>query len=219
MKYFLLFLLPFSLFAQLPDKGDYDPLKAAQYLEQKEAELEKWTTVKAPKGSEQFNKKDTATRAVLDKTIDYDFIAKFVLGEKWEKSPADKKDELFRKFKQLLSDFYLEEIFYNKSYEKKYISKALEKNYVKGVPQSVSITTEVQVILKNKPVIYEVVYHMHKKDNGNDYMIFDIELDSVSLIHNYKTQFSKTMKDQDIDELIKKIDNKLKNKDKNKSGK
>lgn len=186
-----------------------DVKAAVQYLEQNEAELEKWAGVKAVKGTDAFAKKEAAMQVVVDRIIDYDFIAKFVLGEKWETTPRDKRDIFFEKLKKLFREFYLEEVFYNKSYEKKYIDKGIRKNYLTGVPDSIFVTTEVQVTLKRKPVIYEVVYHLYKPAADKGYLIFDIELDGVSMARNYRQQFSKTLKESNIDELIKKIDAKL----------
>jgi len=186
-----------------------DVKAAAQYLEQNEAELEKWAAVKAAKGTGEFAKKEAAIQKIADRIIDYDFIARFVLGERWETTPKEKRDLFFEKMRALFREFYLEELFYNKSYEKRYIEKGVLKNYLREVPESVFVTTEVQAILKRKPVIYEVIYHLHKPGGDRPYLIFDIELDGVSMIRNYRQQFSKTLKEGTIDDLIKKIDQKL----------
>ncbi len=187
-----------------------DPKAAYQYLEQNESELEKWAAVKAAKGTDTFAKKEAAMQAVADRIIDYDFIARFVLGDKWEGTSKEKRDLFYEKMKSLFREFYLEEIFYNKSYEKRYIDKGVRKQYLKDVPESVFVTTEVQATLKKKPVVYEVVYHLHKPSADRPYLIFDIELDGVSMVRNYRQQFAKTLKESTIDDLIRKIDEKLK---------
>ena len=64
--------------------------------------------------------------------------------------------------------------------------------------------------LKGKPVIYELIYHLHKVDGT--YKVFDIELDTVSMVRNYREQFVKNVKDQSVEELIKMIDKKVRNK-------
>jgi len=182
---------------------------AAQYLEQNEAELEKWATVKAVKGTDTFAKKETAMQAVADRIIDYGFVSRFVLGDKWDGTPKEKQERFFEKMKQLFREFYLEEVFYNKSYEKKYVDKGLRKNYLMGVPESVFVTTEVQATLRKKPVVYEVVYHLYRPAPDRPYLIFDIELDGVSMVRNYRQQFAKTLKESTVDDLIRKIDEKL----------
>lgn len=186
-----------------------DVKAAMRHLEQHEAELEKWAGIKAVKGSAAFAKKEAGMQEVADRIIDYDFIARFVLGDRWESTPQDKRDQFFQKLRQLFREFYLEEVFYNKSYEKRYIDKGLRKNYLKGISESVFVTTEIQATLKKKPVIYEVVYHLYLPAPDGSYRIFDIELDGVSMLRNYREQFSKTLKESGIDELIKKIDARL----------
>lgn len=197
--------------AELPKASELNVNTAVKFLESKEQVLEKWGNTKAKKGSTEFKTKDAEMKKVVDELIDYDFIARYIIGEKWETAADDKKVKFFGKIKELFTELYLEKAFYNKSYEKKYIDKGSEKMYIKGVPESVFITSEVQASFKGKPVIYELIYHIRIVDGG--YKIFDIELDTVSLVRNYKEQFTKNVKDQSIDELIKMIDRKIKNKD------
>lgn len=197
--------------AEAPQAAVLNVNSAVKFLETKEQILEKWGNTKARKGSAEFKTKDAEMKKVVDELIDYDFIAKYIIGDKWEAATEEKKTKFFTKIKELFTELYLEKAFYNKSYEKKYIDKGSEKMYIKGVPESVFITSEVQASFKGKPVIYELIYHLRIVDGG--YKIFDIELDTVSLVRNYKEQFTKNVKDQSIDELIKLIDRKIKNKD------
>lgn len=194
--------------AVVPDQLNVN--EAVKFLESKEQILEKWANVKPKKGSPQYKQKDADMKKAVEDIIDYKFISGYIIGEKWESTPAAKQEELFNKIKDLFTELYLEDTFYNKSYEKKYIDKGLEKQYLKGVPQSVFITTEVQAAFKGKPVIYELVYHLHKVDGS--YKVFDIELDTVSMVRNYREQFKKNVKDESVDELIKMMDKKIKNK-------
>ena len=79
---------------------------------------------------------------------------------------------------------------------------------MKGVPESIYITSEVQGIFKGKTVGYELVYHIRKVDGK--YKVFDVELDTVSLARNYREQFEKNLKEKSVDELIANIDKKIK---------
>jgi len=196
--------------AQAPKTRALNVGEAVRFLEKQEQILEKWAHIKPKRRSPEFKKKDTAMKQAVEDIIDYKFIAGYIIGDKWDSTPEDKKEALFNKIKDLFTELYLEDTFYNKSYEKKYIDKGLEKMYIKGVPESVSITTEVQASLKGKPVIYELIYHLRLVNDN--YKVFDIEVDTVSIIRNYKEQFKKNVKNQSVDELIKMIDKKIKNK-------
>jgi phospholipid transport system substrate-binding protein len=201
----LFLLLPFYLFSQ--EAGEtvkLDPAAALKYLEAKEQVLEKWAKVKPKKGTPEFRNKDDAIKKTVDELIDAKFIARYIIDDIWEKTPEPKREELFDKIKELFTELYLEDTFYNQAYEKKYIEKGVRKKYIRGVPENVYITSEVQVMQKGRPVIYELLYHMHLVDGV--YKVFDIELDTVSIIRNYREQFRKNLKDQTVDELIKKID-------------
>ncbi len=183
---------------------------AVKFLEKNEQILEKWGNTKVKRGSKKFFQKDKEMKKVVDELIDYRFIARYIIGEVWDKTDEATKQELFDKIKELFTELYLEDMFYNNSYEKKYIDKGVETMYIKGAPKSVFITTEIQVIFKGKPVIYELIYHLHLID-GN-YKVFDVELDTVSMVRNYKEQFNKSIKDKSVKELIKKLDGIIKKK-------
>lgn len=202
-----LILLGFSLIFAEEQKPVLEPNAALKELEVREQALEKWAKVKVEPGTEQFRKKDADVRKVVDEIVDYRFIAEFIIGSKWASTPDSQKEELFNKIKELFSKVYLGKLIYNKGYEKKYLDKGSEKKYLKGVPESVFIVSEITASLKNKPVTYELIYHMRLVDNV--YKIFDIELDTVSLSMNYREQFNKNLKTQSVDKLIKLIDKKI----------
>jgi len=204
-----LILFGFSLIFAEEQKNIPEPNAALKALEIREQTLEKWAKVKVDPGTEQFRKKDADVRKVVDEIVDYRFIAEFIIGEKWASTPDSQKEELFNKIKELFSKVYLGKLIYNKGYEKKYLDKGSEKKYLKGVPESVFIVSEITASLKNKPVTYELIYHMRLVDNV--YKIFDIELDTVSLSMNYREQFNKNLKTQSVDKLIKLIDKKIQN--------
>jgi len=78
-------------------------------------------------------------------------------------------------------------VFYDKDYEKRYVENGSESRYLKGAENSIYIVSEIQVTYKNKPIIYEVIYHMYhgpKVKQGyleKKFLVFDIELDGVSV--------------------------------------
>ena len=191
-------------------KAKFNVNSAVKFLEKNEQILEKWGNTKVKRGSKKFFEKDKAMKKVVDELIDYRFIANYIIGKQWDQTDEDTKKKLFEKIKELFTELYLEDTFYNNSYEKKYIEKGLETMYIKGVPESVYITTEIQVIFKGKPVIYELIYHLHTVDGK--YKVFDVELDTVSMVRNYREQFNKNIKDKSVKELIKKLDGIIKKK-------
>ena len=195
-------------------KATFNVNDAVKFLEKNEQILEKWGNTKVKRGSPKFFQKDKEMKKVVDELIDYRFIAQYIIGTQWDKTDEDTKKQLYDKIKELFTELYLEDTFYNNSYEKKYIDKGLETLYIKGAPASVFITTEIQVIFKGKPVIYELIYHLHTVDGK--YKVLDVELDTVSMVRNYREQFDKNIKDKSVKELIKKLDEIIKKK---KSGK
>ncbi len=206
-RVFLLFSLLFFTLSLFGNLKPADAEEAFKHVNSLDAKLEKWAKVKARKGTIAFRKKARETKKIMDEFVDYDFISHYLFGERWEKEPQEKQDLLFKKLQKLYTDFYLEKIVYNKSFERKFIEKGVEKKYMKGVPESVFMTYEIQVMFKNKPVIYEFIYHVHKV--GGTYKIFDLEMDGVSLARNYKKEFKKIVDKEGFDGLIRRIDKKV----------
>lgn len=185
-----------------------DVAAAVKVLEAKEQAFEKLANTNPKKGTPKYIEKDKEVKQIVEDLIDYRFVSEYIIGKKWLETPESKKESLFNKIRELFTEVYLDKLFYNKSYEKKYLEKGLEKKYLKGVPESIFITSEIQGIFNGKTVGYELVYHIRKVDGK--YKIFDVELDTVSLARNYREQFEKNLKDTSVDELIEKIDKKIK---------
>ena len=213
---FAILFVCYNVFAQTDgakenqkDSADsLDVAAAVKVLEAKEQAFEKLANTNPKKGTPKYLEKDKEVKQIVEDLIDYRFVSEYIIGKKWLETPESKKENLFNKIRELFTEVYLDKLFYNKSYEKKYLEKGLEKKYLKGVPESIFITSEIQGIFNGKTVGYELVYHIRKVDGK--YKIFDVELDTVSLARNYREQFEKNLKDTSVDELIEKIDKKIK---------
>lgn len=227
LKFFSVFLITlfFVCPAEAEDKEDkkegnkssMNATKAMQFLDSREKNIEKWAKIKTKKGTAKHKKKQLEIEKVLDELLDYEFIASYVLGSHWEKAESKEKERFLKRLKRIFSDFYLEDAFYDKSYEKKYLERGIKELHIKGVPKNVFITSEIQVMMNKKPVFYEFIYHLVKR--GDSYKVIDIEVDGVSLLRNYRDEFRPVLKEKGLNGLIDRIEEKMKDRDSGKKEK
>ena len=141
-------------------------------------------------------------QAEVDRLLDYRSLVETSLGGairypgRCEPRCAEFEELLAR----LIRENYLKRIKTDKKYELAYVGE--DKR-----PLTTRVTTQIKHTKNGKEEVVEVVYVMHKV--GDDWKVEDIVTEGVSLAKNYKFEFNKILKDQGIDELIRRLENKL----------
>ncbi len=115
--------------------------------------------------------------AAADKLFDYVELSKRTLGLSWNKFSMDQRKEFVGLFKTLLRNTYIDKIT-------GYTNQKV--NFTKEVQLS-ETTTEVQSIVVSPNAQTPVNYRVIKKDN--DWKVYDVVIEGVSLVSNYRTQF------------------------------
>lgn len=116
----------------------------------------------------------------------------------WNQASEQQKERFFDLFGRLLERTYLDEI--DNQYEGQTITFGEEN--IQGR------TGTVKSIIKrddadNLPITYRVL------KRGDKWVIYDVGIDDVSLVGNYKDQFAEILEGADFDELLAKIEDKL----------
>ena len=121
--------------------------------------------------------KEEKIEAAADKLFDYVELSKRTLGLSWNKFSMDQRKEFVGLFKTLLRNTYIDKIT-------GYTNQKV--NFTKEVQLS-ETTTEVQSIVTSANAQTPVNYRVIKKDN--DWKVYDVVIEGVSLVSNYRTQF------------------------------
>jgi phospholipid transport system substrate-binding protein len=145
-------------------------------------------------------KSEGKRRAALDSAIstifDYQEMARLSLGVHWrERSPAERQ-EFVRLFKTLLEKSYSDKI---ESYNNEKIS--YQKEILDGDNAEVK-----SKIITPKREEFTVDYRL-KKD-GAKWMVYDVVIEGVSLVANYRSQFNRIVRNQGYDALVRKLKDK-----------
>ncbi len=139
-------------------------------------------------------------RAELRKSIgsifDYREMAKLSLAANWKKrTPADQKS-FVTLFETLLENSYATKIESYNNEKIVYLKESVEHNYAEV--KSKVITTKGQE--------YNLEYRLKKEDKK--WMVYDVVIEGVSLVANYRSQFNRIIQTQGYDELVKKLQSK-----------
>lgn len=130
---------------------------------------------------------------IVEPVFDFELMAKLSLGKKyWPDLSAAKRQEFIKVFTERLKDSYLEKL---ELYTDEKV--AYEK------PLRVKGRIHMPTFLISKDNKYSMLYKLYKSDRG--WLIYDIEIEGVSVIQTYRSQFDGVLKNGAIDDLLEKL--------------
>jgi phospholipid transport system substrate-binding protein len=137
--------------------------------------------------------------AVVEEKIipnfDFDRVCRMVLGKNW-KSASPEQQALFQKeFRSLLLRTYASALG-------KYRDQVIEYRPMQTDASEKNVTVKTQIIQKGGQPI-AVDYSLVKGPAG--WKVYDITIENVSLVTNYRSQFSSEIRQNGLDSLNKKL--------------
>lgn len=133
-------------------------------------------------------------REVVLQRFSFEEMAKRSLGRHWQKRTPEEQQEFVQLFTDLLEDSYINKIERSEGKENvNYSEETIEDGYA-------SVRTE--IVQKGDQNI-DVEYRLLKR-NG-DWQVYDVVIERVSLVNNYRTQFNKILLQESYEALIKKM--------------
>jgi len=121
--------------------------------------------------------KEQRVEAAADKLFDYVELSKRTLGLNWNKFTQEQRKEFVGLFKTILKDAYVDKIT---AYTNEQV------NFTREVALSETMV-EVQSTIVSKGGETPIFYRVMKKENN--WKVYDVVIEGVSLINNYRTQF------------------------------
>ena len=137
--------------------------------------------------------KRAAVRKVAEDIFDFGETAKRSLGRHWADRTQAERDEFVKLFGDLLERSYISKIELYGGEKIQYISDKVEGEQASVMSKLLTKTnTEVPI-----------EYRMLKK--GERWLVYDVIIEGVSLVSNYRTQFNKIIQTSSYAELVKKM--------------
>ena len=132
-------------------------------------------------------------RSVVDQVFDWQETGKRALARHWQPLKPKQRQEFSSLFADLVERSYVGKI---ESYSGEKIV------YVGDIIEGDQATVKTKLITKSQTQI-PIDYRMQKE--GDRWRVYDVLIEGVSLVGNYRTQFNKIIQSSSYDELIKKM--------------
>lgn len=146
------------------------------------------------KGKDKTQKRRSALRNEISKVFDFDEMSKRSLGIYWRERTPQEKKEFVELYKDLLERSYSGKIESYTDEKIIYYDEKVENNKYAEVKTKI-ITTDKKEI----PIDYRLYF------NGKEWKVYDVVIEGVSLVSNYRSQFNKIIRNHSYQELVKRM--------------
>jgi phospholipid transport system substrate-binding protein len=132
-------------------------------------------------------------RKLLEKTVgarfDYQEMSRRSLGAPWNQLADKDKHEFVDLFRTLLTNTYADRVESYSGEGVQYLNERMEKDYAE-------VRTKIQSGKTEIPMDYRLI------NKNSDWRVYDVVVDGVSLVNNYRGQFSKILRTSSYPELV-----------------
>jgi len=135
-------------------------------------------------------------KKIADSSFDYGEMAKRSLGGQWNKLGERERREFVDLFTEFLTATYVEKIHAYSGEEVKFRNERLEGNYA-----------EVESVLVGKKLEIPLAYRLIMKEG--EWKAYDVVIDGISLIQNYRGQFTAILRSSSYEQLVQILRDKI----------
>lgn len=132
------------------------------------------------------------------KRFDFTQMAKSALAKAWNERTATEREKFISLFKELLKDSYVDRL---KTYSDGSYKVVFDKVLVRGKKAVVNSI----VIQRDREI--SAAYKMYQE--GNEWFVYDVVIEGVSLVSNYRSQFISIIQKDGYEELVRRLEDKL----------
>ena len=150
----------------------------------------------ALKAEDKRHERRAAVRKVAIEVFDVEETAKRALGRHWQARSADERKEFVDLFADLLENAYISKIDMYGGERLKYTNEKIDgDNAIVRANVVTSKGTEIPVEAR-----------MHKR--GERWLMYDVLLENISLVGNYRAQFDQIIRSGSYGDLVKRLKDK-----------
>jgi phospholipid transport system substrate-binding protein len=142
------------------------------------------------KGESGKNTKKTKIRSIAGKMFDYGELSRRTIGPDWTKLNAGQQKEFVDLYSSLLEETYADKIM---SYTNEQVLYGKENSLSE---KTVEVRTTIVTKKADIPIYYRVI------QKGSDWKVYDVVIEGVSLINNYRSQFREILSSKSAEALL-----------------
>ena len=132
-------------------------------------------------------------RKIADEIFDYPDTARRALGPHWNERTPQEREEFTRLFGDLLDRSYISKIDLYQGEKVKYVGETITGD---------EAVVKTMIATKSGNDV-PVDYRMHVKNGG--WRVYDVIIEGVSLVSNYRSQFNKIVQTESYESLVQKL--------------
>ncbi len=145
----------------------------------------------------QRDQRHQLARKVILPRFDFNEMARRSLGSHWRLRTHEEHRRFVRVFTELLEKTYLARIDDLNGGRFTYTGEKIDRDYAEVGSK----------VLTSKGQEFTINYKLHLV--GNDWKIYDVVVENISLVNNYRSQFSRIIAKSSYEELVSRIEQKL----------
>jgi phospholipid transport system substrate-binding protein len=142
------------------------------------------------KGEPGRNVKKEKIRSIAEEVFDFTELSKRSLAQNWNRLNPDQQEEFIKLFKSLLETTYADKIM---SYTDE---KVIFKGEIRLSEKAVEIPTTIVTKTSEIPIHYRLI------EKEGRWKVYDVVIEGVSLVNNYRAQFKEILANQRPEALL-----------------
>jgi phospholipid transport system substrate-binding protein len=153
-------------------------------------------------GPEHKKERRDALRQAASESFDFREMAKRSLALKWRDLSPEQRDEFVRLFKDLLEVTYMKRVEKYGNQTVHYTGERVDDGYA-----------TVQTVVSDPEQKRDIPMDYRLLERGGHWVVYDVVIEGVSLVNNYRSQFRDILASSSYDELVKRIKKKVKSRE------
>jgi phospholipid transport system substrate-binding protein len=149
------------------------------------------------KSPEKSHEKKQLVRRAVDEIFDWEAFSQRAMAKYWRQRTPEEKKEFIALFGKLLERTYLDKVENYSGESVSYVGEKIDGTY--------AIVNTIVLSKSNNEI--EVNYRLRNK-NG-EWFVYDIYIEGVSLVNNYRIQFNDILMKSSYQELVKRLEEKI----------
>jgi len=127
--------------------------------------------------------------------FDFERMSRMVLGKHWSRATKEQQQQFIAEFRSLLIRTYASALT-------KYRNQTIEYKPFRAQPSDTEVTVKTQIVQPGGQPL-PIDYSLVKKEDG--WKVYDVAIEGVSLVTNYRGQFSTEVRQSGMDGLIQRL--------------
>ena len=150
------------------------------------------------KGEDLAEKRRAAIRKVIQEKFSFEKMSQLTLARHWKQRSDAEKKVFIDLFGQLLEETYVSKVETYTDERVVFVKEYVKKNKAQVDTKIITDTIEIPID-----------YRLYQKKDGS-WMVYDLVIEGVSLVGNYRSQFDQILQKNSYDNLVEELKKKIK---------